>query len=74
MPIYEYQCPACDYQFEALVPYAHRDEVACEKCSAPEVTRLASTFASSGVNSESVGVMAGGGGCCGSGGCGHCGH
>jgi putative FmdB family regulatory protein len=71
MPIYEYECADCHYQFEALVPFAHRDEIACEKCASPAVTRLASTFAATG-SGEGVGALVGGGGCC-SGGCGCCG-
>ena len=66
MPIYEYECERCQYQFEALVPMASRDEVACEKCGKAEVHRLVSTFASSGPSA--MASMSSGGSCCGSGG------
>jgi putative FmdB family regulatory protein len=69
MPIYEYECEACHYRFEALVPIAHRDEVVCEKCGEAHVTRLASTFAATG---QTIAGSYAGGACC-SGGCSCCG-
>jgi len=74
MPIYEYQCADCQYSFEALVPFAHRDEIACEKCGENHVTRLASTFASTGHGEDGMSMSAGSGSACCGGGCGHCGN
>jgi putative FmdB family regulatory protein len=70
MPIYEYHCASCHQQFEALVPYDHRDDIACEKCGAAHITRLASTFASSSAEGGSASAMTGS--CCG-GSCSCCG-
>lgn len=40
MPIYEYQCPKCNHQFEQLV---RGDEmVTCPKCGSPNLTKLLS--------------------------------
>ena len=42
MPLYEYECPKCDYRFERLV--FHEDEgVACPRCEG-EVRKLLSAF------------------------------
>jgi putative FmdB family regulatory protein len=73
MPIYEYECCACRARFEAMVPFADRDEVACEECGQPRVERLASTFAATGLDSCSTFGSAAGD-CCGAGCCGHCRH
>jgi len=36
MPLYEYTCSKCDFQFEEMVPYDHRHEMRCPQCGEPE--------------------------------------
>lgn len=44
MPIYEYYCPNCNVEFEALRPASKADEpVACKTCGQPGQRQL-STF------------------------------
>ena len=44
MPIYEYYCPSCDAEFEALRPASRADEsVPCKTCGTPGQRQL-STF------------------------------
>jgi putative FmdB family regulatory protein len=46
MPIYEYQCPACNAAFEELVRSERAARrVVCPKCGHRDVTRRMSTFA-----------------------------
>ncbi len=46
MPIYEYQCPACNAVFEELIRSdSAARHVVCPKCGQREVTRRMSTFA-----------------------------
>ncbi|MGQ9505033.1 MAG: FmdB family zinc ribbon protein [Thermogutta sp.] len=40
MPIYEYQCPKCNQQFEQLVRGDGR--VTCPKCGSSDLTKLVS--------------------------------
>ena len=47
MPLYEYKCQDCGAEFEALVSFSARDDVACEQCGSVNVERLVSDFASS---------------------------
>jgi putative FmdB family regulatory protein len=47
MPIYEYQCRACDEVFEALVRSG--ESAACPSCQGHDLERLLSSFA---VNSQ----------------------
>jgi putative FmdB family regulatory protein len=65
MPIYEYQCEQCQVQFEALVPFEHRDEAACEACGVAAATRLASTFASGTTAMATSPSTSTGNACCG---------
>ena len=47
MPVYEYQCHACDYKFELLQSIRARPEdTACPQCDGTSVRRLMSGFAS----------------------------
>ncbi len=39
MPIYEYQCNNCGYEFRKMMPVIQRDLVLCEKCTAKNVRR-----------------------------------
>ena len=67
MPIYEYVCMKCEAHFEELV---RMDEggVCCPECSATNVVKQLSVFATAGGADQS---SFGGGGCCG-GSCGTC--
>ena len=47
MPVYEYQCNACDYKFELLQSVnARPEDTACPQCEHANVHRLMSAFAS----------------------------
>jgi putative FmdB family regulatory protein len=46
MPLYEYHCDDCGYEFEAIVPFTRADEMTCESCGSTKMIRLASTFCS----------------------------
>jgi putative FmdB family regulatory protein len=71
VPIYEYVCMECESHFEELV--RNGEQVACPDCSAANVKRQLSVFATHGTRAQpSFGPTAAGGGCCG-GSCG-CGH
>ena len=65
MPIYEDVCMECEAHFEELV--RNGQEVSCPDCSASNVRKQFSVFATHGT-AEQPG-FGGGGGCCG-GGCG----
>jgi putative FmdB family regulatory protein len=45
MPLYEYECRACDKRFDQIVSMAAADETACPRCGAHEVRRLISVIA-----------------------------
>lgn len=64
MPIYEYRCDACSASFEALIPAAASDEVACRSCGATQARRLLSVFAAPRA-AGGDGAAAPSGGCCG---------
>ncbi len=49
MPLYEYQCTACDHQFELLVRESTKFE--CPKCAATELSKQLSVFAVSAPSS-----------------------
>ena len=62
MPIYEYQCEACDTTFEKLIFGSDEDGIDCPKCGSGEVKRLlsASTFmGGSGLGACSPGSSSG---------------
>jgi putative FmdB family regulatory protein len=42
MPIYEYQCTACDYRFEKLQKMSDEPLVDCPSCEKPELKKLVS--------------------------------
>lgn len=47
MPLYEYQCEACDHKFEIMQSLsAKTEETACPRCLATKAKRLMSSFAS----------------------------
>lgn len=74
MPLYEFICNDCSDRFETLVrSFDAAKDVECEECHSPNVRRLMSTFAVSGMDDPvSPRLNMSGGGCCG-GSCG-CGH
>jgi putative FmdB family regulatory protein len=75
MPIYEYICQECKYEFELIRPMAQADAPqTCEKCAAANIKRKISVFyAESGGNAVS-GMSAPTCGSCSGGDCGSCGH
>lgn len=42
MPIYEYQCGACEHQFEKLQKMSEDPLVDCPECDKPELKKLVS--------------------------------
>jgi putative FmdB family regulatory protein len=42
MPIYEYQCEACEHVFEKLVFQGDTDEITCPCCCSPIVKKVLS--------------------------------
>ena len=75
MPIYEYQCDACEAEFELLVRGGDRLE--CPTCGSHELSQLLSVPAAPVTNGASLPIAGGPrnfGGCgkpqCGMGGCG----
>ena len=53
MPIYEYQCDACDKEFEELVRSADHASIKCPKCGGRKVKRRLSVFAARQAESPS---------------------
>jgi putative FmdB family regulatory protein len=45
MPLYAYQCEACEHDFEAVVSVKSADEAKCPQCDSAKVTRKFSTVA-----------------------------
>lgn len=39
MPLYEYDCPSCDANYDRLKPHGKRDDEACRNCGEPAVRR-----------------------------------
>ena len=72
MPVYEYECPACDHVTEAIRRMADADTPqACEKCGSAKTGRKHSVFSAQGGGQQAPAApgacaMPGmGGGCCG---------
>ena len=63
MPIFEYQCKACDHQFEALV--FGKDKAECPKCHSKSLTPQLSVFAVSAKGSSAAPSAPGACGSCG---------
>ena len=63
MPVYEYVCTSCEYEFEMLArSMSDRDEARCPKCHGVKVQRKLSVFAArSGAAKSSE--FSGGGAC-----------
>lgn len=77
MPIYEYVCPDCSYNFELLRPLSRADEeVSCPHCHKPARRKL-STFACFSTSDSGVPTRIAGTGSscdsCSSSSCGTCG-
>ncbi|MFK5892392.1 MAG: zinc ribbon domain-containing protein [Pseudomonadota bacterium] len=45
MPIYEYQCQACDHEFEVLQKMSEDKLTDCPECNKPELKKLISAAA-----------------------------
>jgi putative FmdB family regulatory protein len=46
MPIYEYNCKACDAKYEKMRPMSAADDAAkCPSCGSPKTARALSVFA-----------------------------
>ena len=45
MPIYEYQCQACDYEFEILQKMSDDNLIVCPECNEPKLKKLISASA-----------------------------
>lgn len=43
MPMYDFICKRCNFEFETCVPIAERDEVTCKKCGARTSRKVART-------------------------------
>ena len=62
MPLYEYQCPSCDSQFELLRPMSKADEdISCPTCH-NGARRTISTFASFSRSSDGTSTALAGSG------------
>lgn len=67
MPIYEYQCRACDAGFETLVRSSDEERtVRCPNCGSAKIERKLSVFAAHAAAPQSPGALPRGG-------CGRCG-
>lgn len=65
MPIYEYGCPECDYQFELMRPFSQASEGAsCPECSQGAERKL-SVFAAFTRNASGMSAPVGAGSCSG---------
>ena len=69
MPLYEYECSACEARFDRLTSAAAADDAVCARCGSTQVRRLLSVIGGLG-GSSSAG--AGDAPVCGQGACGHC--
>lgn len=68
MPIYEYNCNACDHRFELLVPMSASSVLPeCPECRSADTRKLISVFVG-----RSSGSDGGAKNLAGSGGCGSC--
>ncbi|MBI4862512.1 MAG: zinc ribbon domain-containing protein [Candidatus Riflebacteria bacterium] len=77
MPIYEYDCTACNKPFDLLIPVSRRDEpAACPECGSTRTHRKVSLFSARSTSSDGASHAVAGSGCgsCASGSCGSCSH
>lgn len=63
MPIYEYRCEQCRYEFESFV-WSRNDEdgITCPRCGSRDIKKLLSSFASKSPLSSVLGSGCGTGG------------
>lgn len=75
MPIYEYVCQDCGYEFDALRPMKEAEKpIDCKKCASQHTQKAISVFFAQS-DGRSVKATSGGGcGNCSGGSCGSCGH
>lgn len=66
MPLYEYECRACDKRFDKLVSAATADDAECPRCGAREARRLISVIAGMTGRAAAPAPV------CGQGACGNC--
>ncbi|TAK23402.1 MAG: zinc ribbon domain-containing protein [Chloroflexota bacterium] len=52
MPLYEFQCSACDAIYERLMRFGASETPACPECGGRSGRRLMSTFAQAGGGSD----------------------
>jgi putative FmdB family regulatory protein len=71
MPIFEFQCGACEQPFELLILPGRRKKPACPQCGSGRVHKQFSTFATGRARSSATASSGGGGGCASCAG-GHC--
>lgn len=71
MPLYEYLCQDCDYEFEVLRSFSAAEDAAhCLRCEGQSTQRKISRFAALLADEGGSARPPAGGGCCrGSGGC-----
>lgn len=75
MPIYEYICQNCEYEFEALRSMSHADlAMTCVKCGSENLKRKISVFFAESGGSAVSGMSEPSCGSCAGGNCSHCGH
>jgi putative FmdB family regulatory protein len=66
MPLYEYECRACDKRFDRLTTVAAADDAVCPRCGAVDARRLISVIAGRTGRAEAPAPV------CGEGACGAC--
>lgn len=66
MPVYEYECRACEARFDKLTTLAGADHADCPRCGSKEARRLLSVIAGLGGAAEAPAPV------CGQGACGNC--
>jgi len=63
MPLYEYECRACEGRFERLTSHAQADCAECPRCGGGDVRRLLSVIGGLSGGAEPGGCGGCGGGC-----------
>ncbi len=64
MPIYEYKCKKCSFQFEELVSSGTAESVSCPECKSKDTERIMSTFSGrTSVSGDNLSPSTAGQGC-----------